>query len=415
MADGAHNNASAQPGRYYARREPTTPPCYGEAYWKEIVDPDGNRRDRTEERLQHLEDLNHEVSFVNSLVPGRILDVGCGLGSFLSGIEDAWEKHGVEMTEFAISRARRWGRVEMGPLEAVGYPCSSFDVVVMHQVIEHLSHPGKTIAEVRRVLAPGGWLILGTPDFDCACARRFGPRFRLLNDPTHVSLFTNESMHRFLRANGFLIDRVDYPYFETRYFSEEDLLRLFDTTTVSPPFYGSYMTFYCRNPNGGRLTAVLERLGSFAPHELPGVDSAAATVVRAALAALDRGGRVRIEAGPHGKWLCGLARMRWALLAGASSCQPSCPVVDVSEYPEGPRGSGDLTISLLSGVDVSRRGEEPLEGSGVVLAWEDDQHQRGRSAGEIHVPFLFGQCTQSVGAAILDALTEELWLSGRGG
>ena len=53
------------------------------------------------------------------------------------------------------------------------------------------------------------------------------------------------SMHRFLRDHRFHIDRVDYPFFETRYFTAEMLLRLLDPSTTSPPFYGNFMTFYC--------------------------------------------------------------------------------------------------------------------------------------------------------------------------
>ena len=90
-------------------------------------------------------------------------------------------------------------------------------------------------------------LILGTPDFDSGAARRWGARYRLVHDPTHISLFTNDSMHRFLRDHGFDIEYVDYPYFETRYFTSENLARQLDATSeVSPPFYGSFMTFYSR-------------------------------------------------------------------------------------------------------------------------------------------------------------------------
>ena len=258
------NHIEALPGRYYARREPGQSSHFGESYWRSAADPDGVVRDRTLERDQHVDDLKHELAYVNALPPGRILDIGCGLGFFLSGVDEAWDKHGVEMSEFAVSRARQWGRVVQGPLEEISYPNGYFDLVMMHHVIEHLERPEAMIAEVRRILALGGWLVLGAPDFDSACARRFGPRFRLLNDPTHISLFTTESMYRFLRDQGFVVESVDYPFFNTRHFCRENLLRLFDRDGVSPPFYGSFMTFYCKKPAGGMLTALLQRLGSYA-------------------------------------------------------------------------------------------------------------------------------------------------------
>ena len=97
-----------------------------------------------------------------------------------------------------------------------------------------------------KILKKGGIILLGTPDFDSGCARLFGNNYRLLNDPTHISLFSNDSMHRFLRDHGFTIDYVEYPFFNTRHFTEDNLKALFNTSKVSPPFYGNFMTFYCQ-------------------------------------------------------------------------------------------------------------------------------------------------------------------------
>ena len=114
-------------------------------------------------------------------------------------------------------------------------------------MIEHLEKPERDIKEVRRILKPGGVLILSTPDFDSGCARLFGKNYRLLNDATHISLFSNDSMLRFLRDNGFKIFSADYPFFKTRFFTEENLKKLLDTSQISPPFYGNFMTFFARN------------------------------------------------------------------------------------------------------------------------------------------------------------------------
>ena len=78
----------------------------------------------------------------------------------------------------------------------------------------------------------------------CA-ARRYRERYRLLHDPTHISLFSNDSMHRFLRDHGFRIERVRYPYFEGRHFNQANLTRLLEGEGISPAFYGNFMTFYC--------------------------------------------------------------------------------------------------------------------------------------------------------------------------
>ena len=197
--------------------------------------------------------MNAELTFLNNLPGGKILDVGCGPGFLLSALDPKWECYGTEMSRLAAAHAESHGRIFCGQLEDAAYPSEHFDVVVFHHVIEHLDDPLPALREIRRVLCPGGRLLLGTPDFDSGCARLFRSRYRLLHDQTHVSLFTQESMYRLLRDEGFTIEEVDFPYFGTRHFTEENLLRLFDEEGISPPFYGNFMTFYTRKPADGEL------------------------------------------------------------------------------------------------------------------------------------------------------------------
>jgi SAM-dependent methyltransferase len=216
-----------------------------DAYWTRAVDPDGKMRDRFAERSSYLANVADELAYIATLTPGRVLDVGCGPGWLLSALDPRWERHGIELSAAAGTIAAEHAVMHIGPLETAAFEHGSFDLVVMYHVIEHIEDPVAAIRHVRRLLAPGGRLVLGTPDFDSGAARRYGTRYRLLADPTHISLFSNDSMHRFLRDHGFAIHRVDYPYFETAYFNEENLKRLLDADSVSPPFYGNFMTFYC--------------------------------------------------------------------------------------------------------------------------------------------------------------------------
>ena len=95
-------------------------------------------------------------------------------------------------------------------------------------------------------MKPGGTLILETPDFDSAAARRFGNNFRLLKDKTHISLFSQDSLTRFIRDNKFKIFQINYPYFNTPFFNKKNLLRIFNKKKISPPFYGSVITIFCK-------------------------------------------------------------------------------------------------------------------------------------------------------------------------
>jgi 2-polyprenyl-3-methyl-5-hydroxy-6-metoxy-1,4-benzoquinol methylase len=236
--------------KYFMRREPRSKD-FEEAYWGEVTDPDGKKRNllTEEERQKHLGNIKEELAFLNKLIPGRMLDIGCGPGYLLSALNDPkWEKHGLDVSAFACEYGKQWATMHVGTIEDTTFPDNHFDVIVMHHVIEHIPDPERTIEAVFKVLRPGGTLLICTPDFDSGCARRFGENYRLLHDPTHITLFCNESMHRFLRDHGFVIDRTQYPFFDTPYFTEENLMRLFDTSKVSPPFYGNFMSFYCHKP-----------------------------------------------------------------------------------------------------------------------------------------------------------------------
>lgn len=236
-----------EPGRYYKIRKREgkyASDLYDKRYWKEVVDPDGVIRDKTQERDKRISFCQEEINYINNLKPGKVLDVGCGLGFLLSGINSNWKKYGVELSEYASAYAKRYGTILCGVLREAEYESNSFDVVILNHVVEHFQNPIEELIEIRRILKPGGKLVLGTPDFECELAKRFGDNFRLLKDQGHISLFSTVSLYRLLIDLFFEVENVSYPFFETEYFTEENLLRLFDVSKLSPPFCGSVVTFY---------------------------------------------------------------------------------------------------------------------------------------------------------------------------
>lgn len=233
------------PNEYFIRRNPSPNKRFDESYWGVVSDPDGVIRDTTKEG-EHKRDLaRQELDFINKLPPGKILDFGCGTGDLLAGIDQGWEKHGVEISNVAAQIASPLGTIFCGDLYAADYPTGYFDVIFMFHVIEHLDDPVRYLNELRRISREGAWLIVSTPDFDSACARRFGSNYRMLHDQTHISLFSNESLQRCLSDCGFSVKKTEFPFFDTKYFKLENLMRLFDTNAISPPFYGNIMTKYC--------------------------------------------------------------------------------------------------------------------------------------------------------------------------
>jgi len=147
-----------------------------------------------------------------SLIPvgGRLLEVGCACGFLLvAARERGFTVEGVEMSAWASQHARdAYGLdVRTGTLEGSGFPASSYDAVVMADVIEHLTEPRRTLQAIHRVLRPGGRLLLLTPDVGSALARVLGRRWwGLLDD--HYFYFSRQTLRRFLDDEGFAVERI---------------------------------------------------------------------------------------------------------------------------------------------------------------------------------------------------------------
>lgn len=235
----------------YPRKEPE----YESDYWGTVKDPDGKARNLFNEWDQQVKNLSHVTDFLKTIKPGRILDVGCGPGFLLSALNGKWEKFGADVSRTALESCGRFAKTYHGDLPKLKLKTGSFDVVVMNHVIEHLSDPLRYVSEVRRILKKDGVFIVATPDFDSACARRFGKNFRMLHDNGHISLFTSFSLVKLLEDFGFDVLHVEYPFFETMWFTRANLNRMFEAEKISPAFYGSHVVVYARKRNKSRVPA----------------------------------------------------------------------------------------------------------------------------------------------------------------
>ncbi|MFI5166675.1 MAG: class I SAM-dependent methyltransferase [Thermoanaerobaculales bacterium] len=133
-----------------------------------------------------------ELSYLDRVSPGRVLDVGCGSGSRLAELRRlGWEVVGQEIDEKAAEIARTTHRldVRIGPLASLRLRDSQFDAVVMHHVIEHVSAPTELLAECWRLVKPTGHLVCVTPNVEGLGHWLFRHRWRGLEPPRHQVLF----------------------------------------------------------------------------------------------------------------------------------------------------------------------------------------------------------------------------------
>ncbi len=230
--------------KYYVKYNRQNKIKFEKNYHGIVKDPDGKLRNLKNERRFKLSQLKYILKYIDKLKPGRILDVGCGYGWLLSALNNKWKKYGVEVSKYAGMYSKKFGNIHLGEIE--NFHERNFDLITALHVIEHINKPEIFLLKLKKILNKKGILILETPDFDSAAARRYGKKFRLLFDKTHISLFSQDSIIRFVRDNGFEVLDINYPYFETPYFTRKNMLKVFNKKTVSPPFYGSVITLFLR-------------------------------------------------------------------------------------------------------------------------------------------------------------------------
>ena len=120
---------------------------------------------------------NSSAYLLPHLRPGqRLLDVGCGPGTItadLALLVAPGEVVGIDAAADVVAQAQEHAaglglanlRFEVGDLFALGYPDASFDVVHLHQVLQHLADPVAALVELRRVLRPDGVLAARDSDY----------------------------------------------------------------------------------------------------------------------------------------------------------------------------------------------------------------------------------------------------------
>ena len=221
-----------------------------DTFWQNNqIDPDGNKRNHINERNFKLKNwYGNTVNYINNFENVSVLDIGCGLGYFLSALKKNIKKHGLEESKFALDFIERNFfdiKTYQGSYEFLSKINQKYDFVMLYHVIEHLYEPDKCIKLIKNILKKDGILILGTPMIGTLLSNYFGKNYRLYNT-SHPILFNFKSIKKLLEKYSFKIVKTEKPFWNTDYCTFGNLIKLLNPFKLSPPFYGSIITIYAK-------------------------------------------------------------------------------------------------------------------------------------------------------------------------
>ena len=150
----------------------------------------------------------------------QMLDVGCGDGAALVRARSlGWDPEGCEFDSNACAQARDHGFVCYAGDWSSELPRGCYELVLMNQVLEHISDPILALRSVRSSMVEGGVLLLGLPNWDSSAALAFGTIWWANLAPEHVWQPRFAHVDRALELSGFRVDRVRVRNLFSDYFS----------------------------------------------------------------------------------------------------------------------------------------------------------------------------------------------------
>ena len=146
----------------------------------------------------------------------RMLDIGCGRGTMVNlARAEGVDAYGVERN---FPHGTPNPHIYYKDLFDCQFPADNFQLVILWHVLEHLAEPKKSLAEIYRILAPGGWLSLAVPNYGGAQAEASGKHWFHLDIPRHFWQFRPKPLQQMIEQQGFHLVQAGTYSFEYDWF-----------------------------------------------------------------------------------------------------------------------------------------------------------------------------------------------------
>lgn len=215
---------------------------------------------RAVEKRNKMYQIDYEFSsqYVSA---GRVLDIGCGNGSFMDVYEShGYEVFGVEYGEEAAIAAEKRHHVRYGGFDEIDFGEEEFDLIIFRGVLQYVPYPQKYLKKAVRLLASKGDICAGghlfitaQPNMDSLAFRLFGKKFTQPVTGADFIGYTESALTKYLNSLGLHKKGEQYFYAETPYANiEDDLLTMAKAVQYkradqeidfkAPAYWGNMMT-----------------------------------------------------------------------------------------------------------------------------------------------------------------------------
>lgn len=171
-------------------------------------------------RLVRQYTLKSKLKLINNLNQGtgRLLDIGCGTGSFLEAAnKEGWQIAGVEPDSDARTLSAQRLKIRVGEdIEEIDTN-NSFNIITLWHVLEHIPTLDQTLQNIRQRLAPNGTLILALPNNASWDAQRYQEYWAAYDVPRHLHHFEPDTITKLLLRHGFRLEAKKPMYFDSFY------------------------------------------------------------------------------------------------------------------------------------------------------------------------------------------------------
>ena len=156
-----------------------------------------------------------QVQKISGLQTGTLLDLGCGTGEFLATMKNAgWQTLGLEPDPGARKMAaERWQLTVDDSPKLYDLPESTYDVITMWHVLEHVHRLHDYLDTLNRILKDTGTLMVAVPNYQSRDAGHYGEYWAAYDVPRHLYHFAPTTMAMLMEAHGFqVVEKKAMPF-----------------------------------------------------------------------------------------------------------------------------------------------------------------------------------------------------------